>query len=213
MEFKMKTLISSLTVLLLVGFAFNNASASKLDTKSQTVSNLKAAFEGESTASAKYAAYAKKAKKEGFTKVALLFEAASKSENIHAKNHAAVLEQLGDAAPKVTPKFEVKSTKENLQDAIKGEGYEVSTMYPGFIKTSEEGKVTLASISFSYAYKTEQKHLALYKNALEQLNAGKENTLATKYFVCSTCGNTYDGIAPKRCGISMTPSERFITIK
>lgn len=209
----MKTLITSLTVLLFAVFAFSNASAAKLDTKVQTVANLKAAFEGETTASAKYAAYAKKAKKEGYSKVALLFEAASKSENIHATNHSAVLEQLGEATPKVTPKFEVKSTKENLQDALKGEGYDVSTMYPGFIKTSGDGNVTLATISFSYAYKTEQKHLALYKNALEQLNAGKENTLAAQYFVCPTCGNTYDIKAPKRCGISMTPSERFLTIK
>ena len=209
----MKSTINIFAFLLFVVFAFTNANAVKLDSKTETVSNLKAAFEGESTASAKYAAYAKKAKKEGFTKVALLFEAASKSENIHAKNHSAVLEQLGETAPKVTPKFEVKSTKENLDDAIKGEGYEVSTMYPGFIKTSEAGKVTLASISFSYAYKTEQKHLALYKNALEQLNSGKENSMASQYFVCPTCGNTYDGKAPKRCGISMTPSERFITIK
>jgi len=208
----MKTVLSSFIVLLVVLFAFSNVEASKIDTKSQTVSNLKAAFEGESTASAKYAAYAKKAKKDGFAKVAVLFEAASKAESIHAKNHAAVLEQLGEKAPKVSPKFDVKSTKENLADAIKGEGYEVSTMYPGFIKTSQEGEVTLASISFSYAYKTEQKHLTLYKNALEQLNAGKENTLAAKYFVCSTCGNTYDGTAPKRCGISMTPSERFVVI-
>jgi len=208
----MKTLISYITILLLVVFASGNATAAKVDTK-QTVTNLKAAFEGESTASAKYAAYAKKAKTEGFLKVALLFEAASKAENIHAKNHSAVLEQLGEAAPKVTPKFDVKSTKENLQDAISGEGYEVTTMYPGFLKTSEEGNVTLATISFSYAYKTEQKHLALYKNALEQLNAGKEKTLAAQYYVCSTCGNTYDGTAPKRCGISMTPSERFILIK
>lgn len=208
----MKTLISYITILLLVVFASGNATAAKVDTK-QTVTNLKAAFEGESTASAKYAAYAKKAKTEGFLKVALLFEAASKAENIHAKNHSAVLEQLGEAAPKVTPKYDVKSTKENLQDAISGEGYEVTTMYPGFLKTSEEGNVTLATISFSYAYKTEQKHLALYKNALEQLKAGKEKTLAAQYYVCSTCGNTYDDTAPRRCGISMTPSERFILIK
>lgn len=209
----MKTLINSLTVLLFAVFAFSNAPAAKLDAKVQTVANLKAAFEGETTASAKYAAYAKKAKKEGYSKVALLFEAASKSENVHANNHSAVLEQLGEATPKVKPKFEVKSTKENLQDAVKGEGYEVSTMYPGFIKTSGDGNVTLATISFSYAYKTEQKHLALYKNALDQLNSGKENTLASQYFVCPTCGNTYDAKAPKRCGISMTPSERFLTIK
>jgi rubrerythrin len=181
--------------------------------KAKTIENLKEAIIGETTASAKYAAYSKKAKEEGYTKIALLFEAASKSEKIHANNHKAVMEQLGEKVEKVNPKFEVKSTKENLQDAINGESYEVATMYPGFIKTSNEENVTLATISFNYAYQTEQKHKVFYQNALDQLNNKKENKLPVKYFVCPTCGNTYDTEAPKRCGISMTSSEKFLVIK
>src|SRR5512142_1777884 len=91
--------------------------------RTKTIDDLEAAFTGETTASAKYAAYAKKAAEEGFNKVSKLFEAASKSESIHAANHKAVMEQLGVTVPKVDPKFEVKSTVENLQDAIKGESY------------------------------------------------------------------------------------------
>ena len=178
-----------------------------------TVENLKAAFKGETTASAKYAAYAKKAEEEGYKNVALLFKAASKSESIHANNHKAALEQLNAKLDKIEPKFEVKSTKANLQDAIKGESYEVATMYPDFIKKANEEKVNIALLSFNYAYQTEKKHKVLYENALEKLNAGKEKTLASKYMVCSTCGNTYDGEAPARCGISMTPKDRFYTIQ
>ena len=178
-----------------------------------TINNLKDALTGETTASAKYLAYSKKAKEEGYNKIALLFEAASKAEGIHANNHRAVLEQLNAKVGKIEPKFEVKSTKENLEDAIKGESYEVAAMYPGFIKTAQDGKVNLALISFNYAYQTEKKHKAMYKNALEKLNNNQENTLSSLYMVCTTCGNTYDGKAPKRCGISMTPRERFLTIE
>ena len=180
--------------------------------QSNTIANLKAAIKGETTASAKYAAYSLKAKKEGYAKVAVLFEAASKSESIHASNHRAVLEQLGVAMEEVKPEFTVKTTKENLEDAYKGESYEIATMYPAFIKEAQKEGVNLALISFNYAYQTEKKHQALYKNAADQLKANKENTLPTKYMVCQTCGNTYDGEAPARCGISMTPKERFITI-
>ena len=180
--------------------------------KAKTLENLKSAFIGETTASAKYDAYSKKARKEGFIKIAVLFEAASKSEKIHANNHKAVLEQLGEKVEQFKPKYEVKSTKENLEDAITGESYEVSTMYPEFIKASNEGGVTLASISFNYAYQTEQKHKVFYKNALDKINEKKEAELPVKYFICSTCGNTYDSQTPKRCGISMTSSDRFITI-
>jgi rubrerythrin len=187
--------------------------AKDLPAKAATVINIKEAIKGETTASAKYAAYAEKARAEGFDKVALLFEAASKSEGIHANNHRAALEQLGESMEKVTPEFEVKSTKENLQDAVNGESYEVATMYPGFIKTANKAGVSIALISFNYAYQTEKKHKALYQNALNKLNEGKENTLSNKYMVCTTCGNTYDGDAPNRCGISMTPKERFLTIQ
>ncbi len=61
----------------------------------QTIKNLQAAFLGESTASAKYAAYAKKAHAEGLDRIGLMFEATSKAESIHAGNHKAVLQQLG----------------------------------------------------------------------------------------------------------------------
>ncbi|MCU7495767.1 MAG: rubrerythrin family protein [Ignavibacteria bacterium] len=175
-----------------------------------TVSNLKAAFEGESTASAKYAAYAKKAKEEGYPRIALLFEAASQSEAIHANNHKSALSEMGQSVEKIAPKFEVKSTKENLQDAIKGETYEVTTMYPEFIKASADG---IEKISLNYAYLTEKKHKEMYRNALEQLEAGKEGSLSGTYAVCTTCGNTYDGPAPNRCGISMTPKDRFKIFK
>lgn len=179
----------------------------------KTIDNLKEAFKGESTASAKYAAYAKKAKQEGHNNIALLFEAASKSESIHANNHKAALLELGVKTDKVDPKFDVKSTKDNLQDAINGESYEVSTMYPEFLKTANDANVNIATISFNYAFQTEKKHKELYKNALNQLNNSNENSLAKQYFVCTTCGNTYDGPAPNRCGISMTPKDRFVMIK
>ncbi len=180
--------------------------------QAKTIVNIKAAIKGETTASAKYAAYSQKAKKEGFAKIAVLFEAASKSEMIHATNHRAVLEQLGAAMEEFKPEFTVKSTKENLEDAAKGEAYEIATMYPEFIKQAQKEGVNLALISFNYAYQTEKKHLALYRNAADQMKMNKENSLPSKYMVCQTCGNTYDGEAPARCGISMTPKERFITI-
>jgi rubrerythrin len=208
----MKTkFFSVLSLALIVALSYNFKPAVKYDVK--TVDNLKAAIIGESTASAKYLAYSKKAKEEGLGKIALLFEAASKSENIHANNHRSVLEQLGIKMEKVNPKFEVKSTKENLQDAINGESYEVATMYPDFIKAANDGNVTLAVISFNYAFQTEKKHKDLYKDALDKLNSKTVNSMPSNYYVCSTCGNTYAGQAPNRCGISMTPKDRFLEVK
>src|SRR5665647_706650 len=95
----------------------------------KTVENLKGGIKGESTASAKYAAFAQKAREEGNDTIAKLFDAASKSESIHAANHRKVLEALGEKMDDFKPEFEVKTTAENLQAAIEGETYEVATMY------------------------------------------------------------------------------------
>jgi rubrerythrin len=201
--------IATTVLALAVGFSALSAQTSSR----QTAQDLKDAFTGETTASAKYAAYAKKAKEEGNSQIAILFEAASKSESIHAANHKAALEQLGDKAPAVDPKFDVKSSKENLEDAIKGETYEVKTMYPGFIKDANKEKVNIALISFNYAIQTEQRHKVLYENALKALTEKKTASLPAQYQICLKCGNTYEGTGPARCGICMTTSDRFVTVK
>ncbi len=205
----MKKVLILMSVLMLISaIAFGEENTAR----TRTIDDLKAAFTGESTASAKYAAYAKKAAEEVFTKVSKLFEAASKSEAFHAANHRAVLEQLGAAVPEVTPKFDVKTTIENLEDAIGGESYEVATMYPEMLKNVNVSKVTIAGISFNYAYETEKTHKILYSKALDALKAGDENSLSGKYAVCSTCGNTYDAGVPDRCGLCMTSKDRFVMI-
>lgn len=186
--------------------------AASTNAKTTITNNMITAFTGETTASAKYAAYAKKAQEEGYPQIALLFKAASTAENIHANNHKAVLEDMEVSIPVVKPQFTVKSTQENLQDAITGESYEVSTMYPEFLTNAKSAGNQLALISLNYAYKTEQKHKTMYENALNALQNNQVKTLAGQYYVCPTCGNTYETTAPKRCGISMTGSERFIKI-
>jgi rubrerythrin len=180
--------------------------------KEKTMADLQEAFKGETTASAKYAAYAQKAEKDGSHNIALLFKAASMAEKVHANNHKSVLVENGVAIPQITPEFTVKSTNENLQDAIKGESYDVTTMYPDFLKDASNSKSQLAQISFHYALEVEKKHLVMYKNALAALNNNTVTELPQAYYVCPTCGNTYDQTPPERCGISMTSSEKFIKI-
>jgi rubrerythrin len=189
-----------------------NIGGSSADETSKTIENLLAAFKGETTASAKYAAYSKKAEKEGYQQIALLFKAASTAEKIHASNHKSVLEESGTKVSPVTPEFTVKSTRENLQDAIKGETYEATTMYPEFLKVAEAAGNQMALISLNYAFRTEKKHRVMYENALAALEKNTVKSLPGTYFVCPTCGNTYDTAPAERCGICMTGSEKFIKI-
>ena len=183
-----------------------------VDFAAATITNLQTAFKGETTASAKYAAYSKKAEEEGFHEIAMLYHAASVAENIHANNHKAVLEEVGQKVPEITLEFTVSSTKENLKDAIEGESYESNKMYPEFMVTAKAAKNEIAGISLNYAYRTELKHLEMYKGALAALESNNVKSLPTVYFICPTCGNTYQTTTPKRCGISMTSAEKFIKL-
>jgi rubrerythrin len=178
----------------------------------KTIENLKAAYNGESTASAKYAAFAEKAKSEGFDTIAVMFLATSKAEAIHAGNHLKVLEKLGEkiAGPQLGT-FNVLSTAENLTDAVKGETYEIESMYPGFIALAEKEKSKDAVKSFTWALDTEKKHQIFYKTGLAALNSGGEKSLPAKWFVCPVCGNTYDsGSVTPKCDFCMTPKDKFI---
>lgn len=182
------------------------------EAKAKTIADLQDAFKGETTASAKYAAYSKKAEQEGYHNIALLFKAASMAENVHANNHKSVLKEYGAEVPAITPEYTVKSTSDNLQDAIKGESYEVATMYPDFLMDAGKSQSQLALISFNYALEVEKKHKVMYQNALTALNNNTVKELPQTYYVCPTCGNTYDQTPPERCGISMTSSEKFFKI-
>ncbi|MCK9641002.1 MAG: hypothetical protein M0R39_13935 [Prolixibacteraceae bacterium] len=179
----------------------------------KTIENLKAGIKGETTASAKYAAFSVKAMEEGHEAISKLFAAASKAEAIHAANHRKVLEGLGMKMDDFKPEFEVKTTAENLQAAIDGEGYEVSTMYPQFLTDAKAEKVGKAEKSFNWAVDTEKKHHDFYVKALESLKNSTENALPVQYAVCPVCGNTYDNakLDPK-CAFCQSGQEKFLTI-
>ncbi len=181
--------------------------------KGTTVENLKSAITGETTASKKYAAYALKAKEEKLDKIAKLFEAASNAEAAHAKKHTGVLEKMGVKMDAINPQFSVKSTKENLDDAFKGETHEIDAMYPEFIsKAKEEGKDDAAT-TFDWALQVEKMHQAFYKAAAEALAKNDLKGLSDIYAVCPICGNTVGGKAPKTCPICGAAQADFIIIK
>ena len=159
---------------------------------SKTEQNLKDAFAGESQANRKYLAFAKKAEAEGFKQVARLFRAAAEAETVHAHNH---LKELGG----------IKSTKENLEEAINGESYEFQKMYPQMIKDAESEGNKGALRSFNYANDVEKIHAALYKKALENLGKNPDADM----YVCQVCGYTVEGEAPDECPVCKAKKQSF----
>lgn len=160
-----------------------------------SMDNLKNAFAGESQANRKYLAFGKKAEEEGFKQVAKLFRAAAEAETVHAHSHLRV---MGG----------VKSTKENIQEAIGGETFEFTKMYPQMIEDARKEGNKQAQQSFEFANKVEKIHAELYQKALN--NLGKNETV--DYYVCQVCGNTVENAAPDKCPICGASKSMFIKI-
>jgi len=163
---------------------------------SRTEKNLWEAFAGESQANRKYLAYARKAETEGHAQVAKLFRAAAEAETVHAHAHLRTIGQI-------------KSTADNLKDAISGETHEFKKMYPAMIATAKEEGNAAAERSFTYANEVEKVHAKLYENALNNM----ENIEETDYYVCSVCGYTCEAKAPDECPVCKSKSKAFFKVE
>jgi len=104
-----KNILLLLPIVLMVAFA--GCSQPK---PVKTIENLKAGIKGETTASAKYLAFAEKARMEGYLPIAKLFEAASKSESIHAAIDGETYE-----VTTMYPGFLEAATTEKVDEAVK----------------------------------------------------------------------------------------------
>jgi rubrerythrin len=164
----------------------------------KTEENLKAAFSGESQARNKYDYFAKVARKEGFHYIAKIFEETALNEMQHAKDEFKLLNGIG-------------STKENLEEAVKGEDYETTSMYPEFAKQAEKEGNTAAAVLFTNIGKVEKEHRERYKKLLEMIKNGtvykRDKPIRWR---CSKCGHIHEGKEPPlKCPVCKHEREYF----
>ncbi len=163
---------------------------------SKTEKDLLTAFAGESQANRRYHAFAKQADKEGYPHVAKLFRAAAEAETVHAHAHLRV---LGG----------VKSTADNLKEAISGETHEFKEMYPVMIEDAKEEGNKAAERSFANANEVEKVHATLYQKVLDNMSSLEE----VDYYVCSVCGYTCENEPPERCPVCSAKSTAFFKVE
>jgi rubrerythrin len=162
-----------------------------------TDDNLKEAFAGESQANRKYLAFAQQAERDGLPNIARLFRAAAEAETIHALGHLRAMGGIG-------------STADNLKEAVGGETYEYTEMYPPMLEQAEaEG--SKAKRMFGYALKAERIHAELYRKALDAASQGKDLT-DTEFYLCPVCGNIEIGRPSDPCSICGAKADKFVQI-
>ncbi|MGI6208397.1 MAG: rubrerythrin family protein [Anaerolineae bacterium] len=164
-----------------------------------TSENLKEAFAGESQANRRYLAFAKQAEADGYPMVARLFRAAAEAETVHAHAHLRAMGGIAD-------------TRQNLEAAIAGEGFEFKEMYPKFLAEAQEEKVAPAITTFKRALAVEEIHHWLYTSALEAVDSGKDLP-ESSIFICTVCGHTVMGEPPERCPVCGARREQYSEIE
>ncbi|MGE5415793.1 MAG: rubrerythrin [Acidobacteriota bacterium] len=165
---------------------------------SQTETNLKEAFAGESQARNKYTYFASVARKEGYEQIAAIFEETATNEKEHAKLEFRLLDGIGN-------------TIENLKEAAAGENWEHTQMYPGFAKVArEEGFIEIAEM-FERLAAVEKEHEKRYLELLKLVESGqvfkKDKTTVWK---CRNCGFIHEGPeAPDLCPLCKHPQSYY----
>ncbi|WP_456369060.1 rubrerythrin family protein [Geoglobus sp.] len=161
-----------------------------------TEDNLRSAFAGESQASVRYRIFAEVAREKGLRNLARVFEAFSFSEFIHAKNH---LKNLKD----------VEDPMANIEEAEKGETFEVEEMYPAYYDEAIKENKRRAATSFRWAMEAEKVHAEVYRKLRVLVESGRDKAFEDRIYVCPTCGYVFVGDAPDVCPLCSVSKETF----
>jgi rubrerythrin len=164
----------------------------------RTEANLKAAFAGESEVRNKYTYFASVARKEGYEQIAAIFLETADNEKEHAKLWAAALGMISDTAA-------------NLEDAIKGENYEWSTMYKEFAEIAREEGFDDIGYAFEEVAEVEEEHEKRFKALLARLQDGTtfRRDKPIKWH-CRNCGYVHFGTeAPEECPACKHPRAHY----
>jgi rubrerythrin len=176
-----------------------------------TASFLRSAYGGESMAHMRYIKWGAVADKDGFPNVARLFRAISYAEQVHATNHFVELKnEAGAFSVTSGAGFGVGTTSENLQGAIAGEQFEINEMYPVYVEAATAQGEKGALRSFKYALSAEKIHAAMYQEAKQAVDGGKDLELGPVQ-ICGVCGYTAEGEIPDKCPVCGAKSDAFTT--
>ena len=177
----------------------------------RTEKNLLTSFAGESQARMRYNYFASKAKKDGFEKIAVIFEETANQEKEHAKRMFKFLEGGNTEITATYPAGMISDTLENLKAAAAGEHEEWTEAYPEFARIAdEEGFADIAEMYRKIAV-AEKHHEERYNAFIKDLeNSGMFAKDREVTWRCLNCGYIHVGKeAPEKCPACEHPQAYF----
>lgn len=164
----------------------------------RTEANLMSAFAGETQARSKYTYFAEAARKEGFEKIAEIFEETAENERSHAFMW---FELLGG----------MTNTTGNLKNAASGEHFEWEDMYRRFAEEAEQEGFKDIARKFRQVADIEAWHEKRFLQLLSntELQQVFERTSEVMW-ECRNCGHLVIGKkAPEKCPVCSYPKSYF----
>lgn len=150
-----------------------------------TLENLQTAYEKSLKHQSMYLLFVRQAEKEKKKQIAELYRALARSEEIHAKNHAALMSSKGISPRQpIIDSIVVGNVIQTLKMAQSSEEIESESMYPNLIRSAEQEKFAEAVDQFRITMDADMRHLELIKEAHDK--GGKIQKVP--YYVCSICG-------------------------
>lgn len=177
----------------------------------RTEKNLLTSFAGESQARMRYNYFASKAKKDGFEKIAVIFEETANQEKEHAKRMFKFLEGGNTEITATYPAGMISDTLANLKAAAAGEHEEWTEAYPEFARIAdEEGFADIAEMYRRIAI-AEKHHEERYNAFIKDLeNSGMFAKDREVTWRCLNCGYIHTGKeAPEKCPACEHPQAYF----
>ncbi len=181
--------------------------------ETNTLENLLTAYNIESNAYNLYQAFSQQAEKEeeGYPRTAHLFRAVLRSINVQMENHAEAIKKM-DGTPENDLKTPVvKSTKENLQIAVKEEADRYNHLYPVFFKKAKEERNKIAMRTFNFSKSAAGEHLKFFNEASAHLEEWEKKN--RNFLVCVICGYMVTALTFDECPICFNPLEKYVQVK
>jgi rubrerythrin len=171
-----------------------------------TNENLQTAYSKQTRHSFMYAKFIKVADKEKLPNVANLYRAISRSEEIHAKNHAALLRERGFEPRE--PQFDsvaLGTIVQSFKMAISSEEIETESMFPNLIRSAGLEQDTVALNQFQQTMEADNRQTELFKDASDHL--GKIPKVP--YLLCPGCGYIITSESTEECPVCHTGKNKF----
>lgn len=177
----------------------------------RTEQNLLKSFAGESQARMRYNYWSKQAKKDGYEKVAVIFEETANQEKEHAKRMFKFLEGGMVEITAMYPAGKIGTTIENLRDAANGEHEEWTELYPEFARIADEEGFKDVAMMYRMIANAEKHHEDRYRQLLKKIEKNEAFKRDEKVeWRCLNCGYIHEGKnAPEKCPACEHPQAYF----